>query len=89
MSKTDKLKTAYTDLKSGKIIEFLSDDKSRNCRCWIGGSSNQNDKRKYIFWNCFGQSANRMSLSELRWIAKVIGKCTTYDYKCVNSIYGN
>lgn len=92
MTKTEKLKAAYNDLKNGKIIEFIPDDSKTifRCKCWIGKSSNPNCKRKFIFWNFAGSSAsaNNMSLKDLRWIAKVIGECTGYDYKIVQSVYG-
>lgn len=92
MTKTEKLKAAYNDLKNGKIIEFIPDDSKTifRCKCWIGKSSNLNCKRKFIFWNFAGSSAsaNNMSLKDLRWIAKVIGECTSYDYKIVQSVYG-
>lgn len=92
MTKTEKLKAAYNDLKNGKIIEFIPDDSKTifRCKCWIGKSSNPNCKRKFIFWNFAGSSAsaNNMSLKDLRWIAKVIGECTSYDYKIVQSVYG-
>ena len=88
MTKTEKLNRAYEEMKQGKIIEFKSDrGKYYNCKCWIAPSSNPDSKRNYIFWRSFGQSANRMSLSNLRWIAKVIGTCTTYDYDVVPNIY--
>ena len=93
MTKAERLQQAYKDLQSGKIIEFIPDEGKRmlphGCKCWIGESSNPNCKYKLIFWEHFGSSANRMSLSDLRWIAKVIGHCTTYQYKTVNSIYSN
>ena len=86
MNKTEKLKMAYNELKNGKIIEFISDEgKMYNCRCWIKKSETKN--RNQIHWRCFGQSANRMNISNLRWIAKTIAKCTTYDFNIVNSIY--
>lgn len=87
MTKTDKLKNAYKDMKNGKIIEFLSDNGGYNCKCWVANSNNSADKRKYIFWRGYGQSANRMSLNELRWIAKMIAKCTTYDYRIVSNTW--
>lgn len=87
MSRTEKLKSAYNDMKNGKIIEFLSDDGFYKCKCWIANSSNSNNKRKYIFWRNAGQSANRMSLNELRWIAKTIARCTTYDYRIASNIW--
>lgn len=86
MNKTEKLKLAYNKLKEGNIIEFISDEgKMYNCRCWIQKSEVKN--RYHIHWRCFGQSANRMNISNLRWIAKTIAKCTTYDFNIVNSIY--
>lgn len=87
MTKTEKLKSAYNDIKNGKIIEFLPDEGFYTCRCWIAKSNNPQDKRSYIFWRSAGQSANRMSLNELRWIAKTIAKYTTYNYRTVNSVY--
>ena len=88
MTKTEKLKQAYKDMQSGKIIEFIPDEDKRKlnsgCRCWIEQGRNN---RRYIFWNYFGQSANRMTLEDLRWIAKTIADCTTYNYKIVSSIY--
>lgn len=88
MTKTEKLKQAYTDLKNGKIVEFINDDLNNvNVKCWIGNSNYEKDKRKYIFWHCYGSSANRMTLKDLRWIAKIIGHCTTYDYRIASSIY--
>lgn len=90
MTKTEKLKAAYNDLKSGKIIEFIPDNSKTTfgCKCWIGKSSNPNCKRKFIFWHRAGSSANNMSLTDLRWIARKIGDCTSYNYKIVQSIYG-
>lgn len=90
MTKTEKLKAAYNDLKNGKIIEFIPDSnkKTSGCKCWIGKSSNPNCKRKFIFWHHAGNSANAMSLKDLRWIAREIGDCTSYNYKIVQSIYG-
>lgn len=88
MTKTNKLKSAYNDMKQGKIIEFQSEKgKMYNCKCWIAPSRNPNCKRKFIFWKCFGQSANRMSLSDLRWIAKTIANCSNYDYKIVSNTW--
>lgn len=88
MTKTEKLQSAYNELQNGKIVEFTSEKgKYYNVRCWINKSETNN--RNYIFWRCFGQSANRMTLNDLRWIAKTIGKCFDYDYKIVTSIYGN
>lgn len=86
MTKTEKLKSAYKELQDGKIIEFKSEKgKNYNVRCWIRKSETNN--RNYIFWRNFGQSANRMTLGNLRWIAKTIGHCFDYEYKIVNSIY--
>lgn len=86
MNKTEKLKMAYKEIKEGKIIEFQSDEgKMYNCRVWIKNCNKSN--RKYIAYRCFGQSAMRMGLDNLRWISKTIGKCTTYDYRIVESIY--
>lgn len=89
MTKTERLKRAYKDLKLGKIIEFIPDEGKQKlkhgCKCWI--SEGKLNKRKYLSWNYFGSSANRMSLDNLRWIARNIGDCTTYEYKVVNSIY--
>lgn len=88
MTKTERLKMAYNDLKAGKIIEFQSDKgKYYNCKCWISNSKNPNCKKRFIFWKCFGQSANRMSINDLRWIAKTIAHCTTYEYTVTNNIY--
>ena len=93
MTKTERLQQAYADLKSGKIIQFIPDEDKRKlkrgcgCKCWIRESTNPNCKRKFIFWKYFGQSANRMSLNELRWIAKNIADCTTYEYEIVSNIY--
>lgn len=86
MKKTEKLKMAYEEIKKGKIIEFQSDEgKMYNCRVWIKNCNESN--RKYIAYRCFGQSAMRMGLDNLRWVSKTIGKCTTYDYRIVESIY--
>lgn len=93
MTKTERLQQAYADLKAGKIISFISDEDKRKlqrgfgCKCWISKSSNPICKRKFIFWEHYGRSANRMSLNELRWIAKNIAHCTTYEYEIVSSIY--
>ena len=92
MTKTEKLKQAYAELKQGKIVEFIPDEgqrklKNRGCRCWI--QKGRANNRNYIYWNYFGESANEMSFSDLRWIAKVIGNCTTYDYRIVSSVYGD
>lgn len=91
MSKTEKLKQAYEEMKQGKIIEFIPDPGKAKlktgCRCWIAKSRQEGNRKKYIFWQYFGSSANRMSLSELRWIAKTIAECTTYNYKVVSSVY--
>ncbi len=91
MTKTERLRSAYQDLKFGKIIEFIPDEGKHKtkcgCRCWI--SKGNFDKRRYISWSYFGSSAKRMSLHDLRWIAKNIGDCTTYEYKIVNSVYGD
>lgn len=93
LTKTEKLKQAYHDLKQGKYVMFIPDKdpdkpiKGKGVVCWIDKSRFVD--RKYIFWQYFGSSANRMGLSELRWIAKVIGECTTYDYKLVNNRWGD
>lgn len=88
MTKTERLKSAYNDLKEGKIIEFQSDRGMHcNCKCWIANSNNSKCKKRFIHWRCFGQSANRMSLNDLRWIAKNIAHCTTYEYTIVNNLY--
>lgn len=90
MTRTEKLKEAYEILKEGEIIEFINEtDKTGNVRCWIGKSSNPHCRKRYIFWRCHGQSANDMSLSSLRWIAKTIGNCNAYNYRIVDSVYGN
>jgi hypothetical protein len=90
MTKTERLKQAYADLKSGKIIEFITDEDKRHtkdgCKCWIRESAN-NPNKHYIYWQHFGNSANDMSLQSLRWIAKTIAKCSTYEYKIVNSVW--
>lgn len=87
MTQTEKLKEAYEAMKSGKIIEFLQKEHGVPCRCWI--SRNPINRKRYINFSHFGTSACSMSLSDLRWIAKVIGKCTTYDFKVVESVYGD
>ena len=93
MTKTERLQQAYADLKAGKIIQFIPDEDKRKlkrgcgCKCWIRENTNPNCKRNFIFWKYFGQSANRMSLNELRWIAKNIADCTTYEYEIVSNIY--
>lgn len=80
MNKTDRLKQAYLELKSGKIIEFIPDNGINDgVKCWIQEKS----KRKYIFWEHYGVSANPMNLDNLRWIAKAIGGCSTYNYKII------
>lgn len=86
MTKTERLKMAYEEIKEGKIIEFQSDEgEMYKCRVWIKDCNKSN--RKYIAYRSFGQSAMRMGLDNLRWIAKTIGKCTTYNYRIVGSIY--
>ena len=91
MTKTERLKAAYNELKSGKIVEFIPDEGYRyttyGCRCYLLNSHNPNCKRKYIGWTYFGSCANEMSLKGLRWIAKTIGGCTSYEYRIVDSIY--
>lgn len=93
LTKTEKLKQAYNDLKQGRYVMFVPDKECDHLKghkgvvCWIGKSAFI-DKR-FIFWQHFGQSANRMGLSELRWIAKVIGHCTSYEYRLVNNRWGD
>ena len=75
MTKTERLKQAYDDLRFGKTIVFVSDDGRAKCECWF------HSYKPYIMYSCHGQSAVQKSLSDLRWIAKTIAHCTTYEYE--------
>lgn len=75
MTKTERLKQAYEDLCLGKTIVFVSDNGDKECTCWF------HPYKPFIMYRCYGQSATRKTLSDLRWIAKTIANCTTYEYK--------
>lgn len=84
MNKTEKLKSAYATLKNGYKIRFIPDNiadhHNKGVECWLQAGRN-NSRIHYIYWRDFGQSANRMNIENLRWIAKTIGECTTYNYE--------
>lgn len=75
MLKTERLKQAYEYLRLGKVIVFVSDDRDRECTCWF------HPYKPFIMYRCYGQSVVRKTLSDLRWIAKTIAHCTTYEYE--------
>lgn len=74
MTKTERLKAMYNDLKSGAVVNC------NGCTIWIGVS-----KRKYfLFWECHGRSAERLGLNNLRWICKNISLSRDYLYTIIN-----
>lgn len=66
MNKTSNLKRMYNDLRNGQTVIC------NQCRIYIRYV--HREKRNYIYWECFGRSAERMNLQSLRFICKVIAK---------------
>lgn len=76
--KTKNLKRMYNDLRLGAIIDCNG--------CQIYRDYSERDKREYFFWRHYGASANRVTLSDLRWIVKVIAKSKDYSYEILGHI---
>jgi hypothetical protein len=66
--KTTNLKNAFNCLLDGNIIQPLNS----NGKIWIYNG--------YIFWQNFGRSAEKIKISELRWIFKTIFKNNDYTF---------
>ncbi len=83
--KTTNLKNAYAAIKRGEIIDV------NGCRIWLDHNSWRNGvpvgRKRCICWRSYGQSANEMSISALRWIMRVIAKSETYEFTIATSIY--
>ena len=83
--KTENLKNAYNAIKSGKIIDC------NGVRCWVSFKSVRNGvpvgKKRCICWRNFGQSAQPLKLSELRWIFNTIANSKDFSFTVVDSIY--
>ena len=85
MTKLEKLKDIYALIKAGNIVAISG--KNANGYVYITHSNYHN--RDYIGWQCFGSSANRLGLNNLRWIVNTIIESKSLNYKVVDSIYGN
>lgn len=85
MTKLQKLKNIYKLIREGHIVAVSG--RQGNGYVWIGESNFSN--RKYIHWQNFGSSANRMGLNNLRWIINVIFESRSVNYAIVDSVYGN
>lgn len=72
--KTENLKRMYNDLRLGAIVDC------NGCRIYRAEGSRGYD---LFFWRYYGSSANRVSLSNLRWILKVIAESVDYSYQIV------
>ena len=85
MTKLQKLKNIYALIKAGNIVAVSG--KHGNGYLWVSESDFSN--RKYIHWQSFGSSANRMGLNNLRWIINTIFESKSINYMIVDSVYGN
>jgi hypothetical protein len=85
MTKLEKLKDIYALIKAGNIVAISGEN--ANGYVYITHSDYHN--RDYIGWQCFGSSANRLGLNNLRWIVNTIIKSRSLNYKVVDSVYGN
>lgn len=85
MTKIQKLKNIYDLIKAGNIVAVSG--KHGNGYLWISESNFSN--RKYIHWQNFGSSANRMGLNNLRWIINTIFESKSINYMIVDSVYSN
>ena len=68
MKKTEQLRLAFNAIKAGGTIQ----PKNTKGKIWIYFG--------FIYWQNFGQSANKIKISELRWIFKTIFKAENYEF---------
>ena len=81
-TKREKLSEAYKLLKQGYTLEYKTGDYNTPAMCWIDKVHNSEAidyGKEYIFWRCFGSSANKVSLKEFKWILDVIFKVKDYS----------
>lgn len=81
--KTKNLLSIYKLLAAGNIVQIRG--KRGGVIVWRA-LGNRGD-REYLFWQSFGQSATRLGINNLRWIAKTIGESSKYEYKVVDGVY--
>lgn len=80
--KTAQLQKAMQDLKSGKTLKVKGVHGFGEI--WLRQSGRPIDNnRHYIYWQHFGQSATRVTLTNLRWIFKAIFQNNTYNYQII------
>lgn len=72
--KTKNLRAMYDALRLGAIVDC------NGCQIYRTKGSRGYD---LFFWRSFGSSANRVSLSELRFIVKKIAQSVDYSYKII------
>lgn len=80
MTKTERLKAMYADLKLGYTV-FCN-----GCKIWMDESwkrSRNGRYKTYIHWLNYGKSANPCTLQDLRFIVKIIAKSDDYEYSKV------
>ena len=79
MTKREKLRQAYQKLKAGWTLRYDS-----MAVCWIDtvdrwGAPDYG--KSYIFWQCYGQSAQTVSMANFKWILDEIFNVSDYsDY---------
>ena len=56
-------------------------------KCWLKTDYRWSRPKSYICWRCAGQSANDMSLQNLRWICKNIAKSTDYYFRVADNCW--
>lgn len=82
-TKTKNLKQMYEDLRDGCTV------KCNGCEIWRSepythyGNGKPQKRPGYLHWYYYGSSANRVSISELRWILNVIAKSPDFAYEII------
>ena len=76
-TKREKLREAYQRLKAGWTLRYGS-----MAVCWIDTCEQWGAPsygKKYIYWKCYGRSANTVSMKNFKWILDTIFKVDDYS----------
>ena len=80
-TKREKLSEAYKFLKQGYTLRYVPELGSR-ALCWINEVRRPDAPdfgKKYIYWEHFGSSANKVTLRDFKFILDVIFKVKDYS----------
>lgn len=86
MEKTKKIKEVMKFLDKGLYVKIPSEHGSTGI---LWERLGRDGKTMYIYWQNFGQSANRRNLRDLTWIINTIfgKKGKDFEYRVSNSFY--